>query len=290
MEIEFIDSQLPIGYSEPVPASELEQVKEYNGKTYKLFGISQKNSPFYNRIWLGLSSLVKIVFSLVISNLSEGAREDWNGFWNGKKIVVIYKASNSPKEAKDDDVLVEQEVKQTKILDKVEYVTDKIINFDNEKTTVSGVDYINNLFKEYQEQESFREVSASDCHTTLGSIKTVLQGLRPIALLPGVEYWPEGMKENLEKHHISIIEEVAFQSESADDLVIKKDWTGENQTYSKTTSWIIFREGHNARAQALLDAQLLVNPVDRHRRMGEALNYRKDDIDEFIRTKILPRN
>lgn len=90
MKIKFIDEQIPLSYSTPRLAQDLELTKEYNGRVYTLVGKSEKTYKLGRRIWLGIRALAKMVFSL---GLNDKIRQDWRSFWNGRTPVAIYSSS-----------------------------------------------------------------------------------------------------------------------------------------------------------------------------------------------------
>jgi hypothetical protein len=145
--------------------------------------------------------------------------------------------------------------------------------------------FLKKLFLSYREKNQYQDISASECYTAQGSIETVLKGLRPIALLPGEEYWPEGMRKKLNERHISIIEAFVIETDPLDkeDLLEKKDWTGKKKFYKRVTSWIIFREGSKEAAKELKKVSEISNKIEQCRKTGELLHYRHDDIEDFLK-------
>lgn len=73
----------------------LEEIKIKNGKSYKLLGKSEKTYFLWERICLGIRTLAQTVLTLGAALCFEKNRSDWESFWTGKRVVVIYTALDS---------------------------------------------------------------------------------------------------------------------------------------------------------------------------------------------------
>lgn len=59
---------------------------EHEGKTYYVVGSGISECSTMHRLWLGLTSLIRNVFTL---GSSVDAKKDWNSFWNNKEVVLL---------------------------------------------------------------------------------------------------------------------------------------------------------------------------------------------------------
>ncbi len=145
--------------------------------------------------------------------------------------------------------------------------------------------YISQLLGHYSEESNFQRLKASDCASTPDALITVLKGYRRLAILPGKEYWPDGMRERLEAIDIIIKEKIVYniKNDDKDDVIIKRNWQQEKKEYKVVTQWIIFRKGQSDSYKEYKEAIALKKPSrEYHQKLGEVLSYKDEDIQEFL--------
>lgn len=96
MEIKFVDEFVPNHSFDPVPNSikNLKKIETKDGRNYKLLGGSTENYSSIQRICISMRAFFTTVLSFGLAlKYSENNRSDWESFWTGKKVIIIYAIS-----------------------------------------------------------------------------------------------------------------------------------------------------------------------------------------------------
>jgi TPR repeat protein len=84
-----IDGVLGTNYSTPIQWNENPYRKSKNNKIF--LGRSEQILGRYERFWIGITSFVVTLLSLGVAIICrQDIREDWQSFWKGKRIVMVY--------------------------------------------------------------------------------------------------------------------------------------------------------------------------------------------------------